>query len=396
MYRPDSELYYLTGATEPGTVAVLTGGAEPRFVLFVAERDPVHELWHGPRLGPEAAAEAFGADEVHGLSELGRRFPSLVADADRIYFRLGEDRALQRRVVEVLSSGRSRAQRSGRGPRGVIDPALVLDELRSIKDEWEVHTLREAARMTVEGHRTGIAFLQPGLGEWAVEAAVEGSFRAQGATGPGFATIVGAGSNACILHYVKNNSVVSEGDLVLIDAGAEHDMYHGDVTRTVPAAGRFTPMQRTVYDVVDAARGAGVAACRPGSSIDDIHRAALRVIVEGLVDLGVVSGAVEDLIEGGAHRPYFPHNTSHWLGLDVHDPGAYVRDGSSRRLEPGMVLTVEPGLYFRAGIDGVPDGLSGIGVRVEDDVHVTSGDPENLTAGLPSAADEVEDLVGSG
>lgn len=395
-YRPDSDLFWVTGAVDPETVAVLVGGAEPRLVVFVPEPDPVDALWNGPRPGPDEAAEALGADEAHPLDELERRLPALIADAPRVHFRLGHAGPVERTVLDAYRTARVRSQRHGRGPRAVVDPGAILDDLRVVKDAWEIEVMRRAAEITVAGHRAGMAAVAPGVGEWTVQAAIEGSFRRDGAEGPGFATIVGAGEHACVLHYVANRGVVGPNDLVLLDAGAEYRLYQGDVTRTVPASGRFTPEQRAVYEVVDAARAAAVAAVGPGATVADVHRAAVREITEGLVSLDVLEGDPAELAEEDAHRPFFPHNTSHWLGLDVHDVGDYARGGRARRLEAGMVLTVEPGLYFRRGLDGVPDHLAGIGVRIEDDVLVTPGGMENLTADLPTGADAVEELVEGG
>lgn len=392
-YRPDSDLFYLTGVTQPDAVAVLTGGDEPRFILFVPERDPRSELWSGPRPGPEEAAERFGADETLPLRKLDDALPDLLAGADRLCFRLGRGNALERMVVDALGQARMRGPRTGGGPRAVEDPGQILDDLRLVKDAYEIETIREAVAITVEGHLAGMNAVGPGVGEWVVEATVDATFRRLGARGAAFETIVGSGPNGCVLHYVANDRVVMAGDLVLVDAGAEVGLYAGDVTRTYPADGRFTPAQRAVYDVVDRARAAGIAAARPGGTIADVHRAAVGVITEGLVDLGVLSGTADALVEEEAYKPWFPHQTSHWLGLDVHDPGDYARDGASRVLEPGMVFTVEPGLYFAPGAEGVPADFAGIGVRVEDDVLVTFQGVENLTAGVPTDADAVEARV---
>jgi len=392
-YRADSELFWVTGATEPGTVAVLMGGDEPRFLLFVRECDSEAELWSGPRLGPDAAAERFGVSETYPLSELDFRLPGLLRGGDRIHFRLGRHPALDRMVVDALGEARLRGARRGTGPRAVVDPGEILDDLRLMKDAWELERLRAAAALSVEAHRAGIAAIRPGAGEWQVQAAVEAVLRCGSGAGPGYQTIVGSGPNACVLHYVANSRIIQEGDAVLLDAGAEVGLYQGDITRTYPAGTTFSDRQRSLYDVVEAARAAGVAAVGPGATVDDVHRAAVHVIVEGLGELGILDATAGDPVEQEAYRSLFPHQTSHWLGLDVHDVGDYARGGASRPLEPGMVLTVEPGLYVPSGQEGPAAQWAGIGVRIEDDVLVTSEGHEVLTAGLPTRAGDIEALA---
>jgi Xaa-Pro aminopeptidase len=392
-YRPDSELFYLTGVTEPGAVAVLVGGSDPRFILFVPERDADAERWSGPRVGTKAAEERFGGDETHPVSELEALLPALLKEGDLIHARLGRVGDIDRVVFDALGHARARGARTGTGPRGVIDPGEILDELRLIKDEHEITRIRRAVSLTVKGHLAGISAARPGVGEWAVEASVDAAFRAGGAEGAGFETIVGSGPNGCVLHYVENRRTLGDGDLVLLDAGAEAGLYHGDVTRTFPANGRFTSEQRAVYDVVEQARIAAIEAACPGGTISGVHDAAVRVLLDGLVDLGVLTGAVDDLVSDEAHRTYYPHQTSHWLGLDVHDPGDYARGGSDRCLSQGMVFTVEPGLYFPPGRGGPAAPYEGIGVRIEDDLLMGVDAVENLSAGLPTDADAIEALA---
>lgn len=394
-YCPDRELYYVTGVTEPASVAVLVG-REERFVLFVRDKDPEAELWSGPRLGPAEARDLHGADECYALSELETRLPELLSVSDHIHFRQGRGGPTDRLVSEAFERARVRGSRTGMGPRGILDPGGVIDALRVVKDDHELAVIRRACGISVRGQRAAAAAVASGVGEWAVEAAVEGAFRSAGATGPGFDTIVGSGDNACVLHYVDNRDLIADNALVLVDAGAEFGLYHGDITRTYPASGTFSTIQRDVYDIVEAAREAGIAAIRPGVDIAEVHATATRVLVGGLVDIRVLSGDIEDLIAEDAHTPFFPHQTSHWLGLDLHDPGEYVCDGSSTVLAPGMVFTVEPGLYFRLGLsEGAASAFTGIGVRIEDDVVVTATGCEILTAGLPTSASEIESIVGS-
>ncbi len=394
-YRPDSELYYLSGCKEPGAVAVLLGGPRPRFELFVRDRDEDAELWTGPRLGPDEAASRFAADACHASSQLAERLPALLGRGDRIFYRERHGDGVGGLVRDALAAARRRGARQGTGPRGLVDPGEILDELRLRKSPSEIQRLRAAATLTVEGHRAGAAAIVPDAGEWEVQAAIEGAFRrARGE--PGYPTIVGSGENACVLHYVENGAHMRAGDLVLVDAGAELDLYNGDITRTYPVSGRFSEEQRAIYEIVDSARSAAIEATHPGATIEDVHASATAVIVEGLVGLGILDGEVDALVEQEAHKPFFPHQASHWLGLDVHDPGDYAKEGAARVLEPGMVFTVEPGLYFRpAAVQGSGEAFSGIGIRIEDDVLVTEDGAEVLTAALPTAVQDVEAMVAS-
>lgn len=394
-HRPDSELYWLTGLTDPDVVAVFRGGtAEAELTLFVRPRDPEAELWTGVRRDPEALREAAGAAAVHPIHEVGERFPELVDGVDSLYFRLGEHPRLEGLVVEALRRGRLRGARKGTGPRRVVDPGELLDELRLRKDPWEVAQIRQAARITMEGFRALQGALGPGTPEWGLQAALEGAFRRKGSSGPAYETIVGSGANACVLHYVSNDRIPEPAELVLVDAGAAWGLYAADITRTYPLAWRFTGDQRAVYEVVEEARREAVAAVAPGVSLARIHQVAVGTLVQGLLELKVLDGDAAALVEEEAHKPFYPHQTSHWLGLDVHDPGDYVVGGRPRTLEPGMVLTVEPGLYFgpaameAAGIRG--ERFRGIGVRIEDDILVTETGSENLTGELETDPDEVE------
>lgn len=394
-YAPDRELWYLTGLVEPETIAVLVGGPEPRTVVFARPRDETAELWAGPRLGPEGAGETSGADEAHPIDDFDDVFAQLVSGHERIHYRLGRTGAVEHAVLQALRVGRARGPRTGTGPRGVVDPGGILDELRLRKGAEELEAIREACRVTLLGHAAGARAIRGGVGEWEVEAAVNGAFRAAGAAGPGFGTIVGSGANACVLHYVANRDRVTPDGLVLVDAGAEVDLYNGDVTRTWPASGRFTARQRDVYEIVDAARAAAIGVAAPGATIGAVHEAASEVLAQGLLDLGVLGGTLEDALDASDHRPFFPHQTSHWLGMDVHDPGDYARAGASVVLEVGMVFTVEPGLYFGPGaLEHGGDTFAGIGIRIEDDVVITSDGADVLTSDLPTDADAVEEYLG--
>ncbi|MBX6364672.1 MAG: aminopeptidase P N-terminal domain-containing protein [Gemmatimonadetes bacterium] len=394
-YRVDPDLYYLTGYTEPEAVAVLTPGTEAPFTLFVRPRDPDRELWTGRRGGVEAACEVFGADQAFPIAELPARLPALLAGYDTIYARFGGGRddveALLRRI---LVDARRTRPRAGRGPQALVDPGRLLDDMRLVKDAHELRLMREAATISVAAFREAAAVIRPGAGEWEVQAALDAGFRRRGADGPAFETIVGSGENATVLHYVRNDRPMRAGELVLLAAGALYGRYAADITRVFPVSGRFSGPQRALYDVVRAAHDAAIAAARPGAAFDAVHDAAVAVLVAGLVELGVLTGDVEALrADETAYKAYFPHRTSHWLGLDVHDVGDYARDGAPRRLEPGMVLTVEPGLYIPATALGAPEALRGVGIRIEDDVLVTAEGPEVLTCELPVDADAVAALV---
>ena len=394
-YRADSEFFYLTGFAEPGSALVLRGFAESkRCVLFVRPRDKTAELWGGRRLGPEAACERLGADASHSLGELGQELGTLLEGASHVFFRLGSDPWVDRLVRGALAHARARGARKGAGPRGVIDPGEILDEMRLRKDAGEVESLRNAATLTVNGHRALAGELRPGVGEWELQAALEAVFRRHGGATPAYPSIVASGANACVLHYSENRHWARAGELVLVDAAAELGHYCADVTRTYPVDGRFTPDQRAVYEIVDEARAAAIAAAAPGVPVNSVHGAACAVLAKGLASLGVLATSADKPEESVALRRFFPHQTSHWLGLDTHDVGDYAVDGASRPLEEGMVFTVEPGLYFQEDAEGSAARFAGIGIRIEDDVLVTASGAENLTAELPTEATAVEGLVG--
>jgi len=396
-YRADSELFYLTGVTEPGAVAVLRpDGEDGDFVLFVRPRSPEEERWTGERLGPERAREVFGAETTYGSDVLSEHLPKLLAEVDDVYFRVGNESPVQSLVVGALQAARSRGARKGVGPRGLMDPGKLLDPMRLIKNSEELERIRKAATVTVEAFVEMLAAVGHGVGEWELEAILDGAFRRKGARGPAYPTIVGSGANACVLHYVDNDCTVHDGDLVLVDGGAEVDLYVSDVTRTFPVSGSYTAAQRAIYNLVLEAHDQAIEGIRPGVTIEAIHHTVRDVLVQGLLDLELLEGSKAEVIDTEAYKPFFPHQTSHWLGLDVHDVGDYAASGVSQVLEPGMVLTVEPGLYFPGSSEGpaVADEYVGLGVRIEDDVLVTVEGHEVLTADLPVAADEMERLVG--
>lgn len=391
-YRPDSELFYLTGVSEPEAVALLRPGADHPFTLFVRERDEEAERWTGPRLGPEAAGERFGADACHSTAELPERLPALLRGAETVYLRPEADPLLDRIAMGEIERARLRGGRQSGGPRGLIDPGVVLDEMRLRKDDAEIARIRTAATVTAEAFHEVLPSVVVGMGEWEVEARIEAAFRSRRASGPAFSTIAASGAHATVLHYEENDDTLVDGSLLLVDAGAEVEMYCGDVTRTIPVAGSFRPEQRTLYRIVEEAHAAALQRVAPGESVGALHRAAVERLAEGLIDVGLLEGPLDAAIEGRSYRRFFPHQTSHWLGLDVHDVGRYRVGDEERVLEPGMVLTVEPGLYIPEDAEDAGT-FRGIGIRLEDDLLVTESGAENLTASLPLGIDDVEEWL---
>jgi len=392
-FRQDSDFWYLTGFWQPNAAAVLRTDGGPRLTLFVEPRVREQEIWTGIRPGVEGALRDFGADAAHPIEELPKLLPELLSKARRVYHVLGRDASVDGRIVATLDEMRLRSRQGLVPPDELVDPRGVLHEMRLFKGSEELACMQRAAEISREGHAEAARLAHGGRNERELEAVLDYTFRRRGGNGPAYGTIVGGGANATILHYVTNDQPLREGTLVLIDAGCEYQGYASDVTRTYPVGGRFSGPGRAVYDVVLAAQEAGLQAGRPGATLEEVHRAALRVLVQGMVDLGFLNGALDDLIAREAYRPYYMHRTSHWLGLDVHDVGTYSRDGKPRPLEPGMVFTVEPGLYVAPDDERADARFRGIGVRIEDDVLVTAEGLENLTAAIPKQPEEIEALV---
>lgn len=392
-FRQDSDFWYLTGFDHPNAVALLRTDGGPEYTLFVEPRDPAAETWNGYRPGTEGAVRDHGADEAHPCDEFLKRLHDLVAGAKRIHHVLGRDSAVDARITSTIDELRLRSRQGLSPPEAIIDPRTLLHEMRLFKDPEELDTMRRAAAISVEAHQVGARLAHAGAYEYEIEAAIEYTFRRRGSRGAAYTTIVGGGANATILHYVTNDQKLRDGELVLVDAGCEVKGYASDVTRTYPVGGRFTGPGRALYEVVLASQAAALELCRPGSTLPQIHDASVRTLVEGLVELGLLSGDVEELIAKESYRPFYMHRTSHWLGLDVHDVGSYKVDGEARPLEPGMVFTVEPGLYVSREHEDGDARFRGIGVRIEDDVVVTAKGHENLTAAIPKAPDELEALV---
>jgi len=388
-FRQNSDFWYLTGFDEPEAVALFLPHRPEgeRYVLFVQPREASAEVWNGFRWGTEGAVAEFGADLAHPRSELEQRLPDYLKGAEGIAFRVGKHPKVEPLVLAAWAAQLDRAPRSGRAALGLVAPCPLLHELRLRKGPEELERMREAARISAEAHELARQVVRPGLNERQVQAVIEQHFLEQGARGPAYGTIVAGGDNACVLHYIANNAPLNDGDLLLIDAGCSlADYYNGDITRSFPINGRFSGEQRALYELVLAAQEAAVDSVAPGFSAEGVHETALRVLVAGLLDLGLLAGSLDGVIEQGAYRHLYMHRTGHWLGLDVHDVGAYRLGEHHVELEPGMVLTVEPGLYVSDRLP-VPDGQpeiearwKGIGIRIEDDVAVMAHGHENLTA----------------
>jgi len=398
-FRQNSDFWYLTGFDEPEAVALFLPHRSEgeRFVLFVQPREASAEVWNGFRWGCEGAVAEFGADLAHPRSELEQRLPEYLKGAEGIAFRVGKHPKVEPLVLAAWAGQLDRAPRSGSAALGLLAPCPLLHALRLRKGPEELERMREAARISAEAHELARQVVRPGLLERQVQAVIEQHFLEQGARGPAYGTIVAGGDNACVLHYTANSAPLNDGDLLLIDAGCSlSDYYNGDITRTFPVNGRFSGEQRALYELVLAAQEAAVASVAPGFTAEGVHDTALRVLVAGLLDLGLLVGSVEGVIEQGAYRHLYMHRTGHWLGLDVHDVGAYRLGEHHVELEPGMVLTVEPGLYVSDRLP-VPEGQpeigecwKGIGIRIEDDVAVTDHGHENLTAAALKAPAALE------
>jgi Xaa-Pro aminopeptidase len=388
-YRQDSDLFYLTGFAEPSSVLVLNG-ADRSATMFVRPRDPDRELWDGPRAGIVGAVRDFGVDGAFTMAEFDAELLKLVQNKKRLYYRFGKDRAFDDKILETLDRLRAKARLGITAPSDILDPGQILHEMRLVKHDDDLSAMRRAATITKEAHLLAMARAKPGMHEYEIEAILLDTFRRHGSERPAYGSIVGSGPNACILHYRSNDRRMNDGELLLIDAGCEYGYYASDVTRTFPVSGKFSREQQAVYEIVLEAQLEGIAKTRAGGTVEEIHKACVETITRGLVRVGLLQGEVEKLVETDAYKAFYMHRTSHWLGMDVHDVGAYFVNGQPRKLAPGMVLTVEPGIYIGKDYDKVPPEWRGIGVRIEDDVLVTDGAPEVITAGIPKTVAEVE------
>lgn len=389
-YRQDSDVLYLSGFEEPDAVLVLVPGrSHGESLLFCRERDPEREAWDGARVGPDGAPDALGVDDAYDIEDLDDILPGLLEGRRRVYYHFGRDTGFDLKLIGWLNRVRAEVRHGAQPPHEFLELGHLLDEMRLIKSADELKLMRRAAKISVQAHQAAMRAVRAGMHEYELQAELERVFRAAGCV-PAYGSIVGAGANACVLHYRANDAQARRGDLVLIDAGAEHRGYAADITRTFPVDGRFSREQRALHDLVGAAHAAALAEARPGVPWEAGHNAAVEVLTEGMLSLGLLKGRLRKALADQAYKRFYPHKTGHWLGLDVHDVGDYRIDGESRLLEPGMVYTIEPGIYIPPGDTGVAEKWRGIGIRTEDDVVITRDGHEVLTAGLARSADEIE------
>lgn len=392
-YRPDSDFYYLTGYAEPEAVMVLVPDRHHgEYVLFCRERDEKMETWNGRRAGLEGACEIFGANDAFPIEDLDDILPGLLEDKERIFYTMGNDAVFDQRVLGWVNQVRKRARTGVNAPDEFIALNHLLHEMRLFKSKAEISIMKKAARISASAHKRAMRATRPGMMEYQVEAELLHEFMSHGARSPAYPSIVGSGENSCILHYTENTGELKDGDMLLIDAGAEYEGYASDISRTFPVNGRFSREQQQIYELVLEANLAAIAEVRPGNHWNDPHDAAVRILTEGLLSLGILKGKLNTLIKEQAYTSYFMHRTGHWLGMDVHDVGDYKLEGEWRKLEAGMVTTIEPGLYFQPH-RGLAKKWWHIGVRIEDDVVVTRDGNEVLSRDVPKTVDEIEALM---
>ena len=392
-YRQDNDFYYLTGLAEPESIALFAPGQQDVFMLFVRPRDKERETWLGRRAGLEGAQADYGASKAYAVGDFARIIPQLLGKAERVYLPLGLNQPFDTRLLALIRESAAMRPRLGTGPHTILDPREVLHEMRLFKRPEELATMRQAIAISKNAHEAAMRNARGGMMEWEIEALVDYQFRKHGAAGPSYPSIIASGANAATLHYINNDCEMRAGDLLLIDAGCEFDFYASDVTRTFPIGTRFTPLQRDLYEIVLAAQLKSIEAIRPGVRFDDPHDAAVDVLVDGMCHLGLFKESAAEVREKSLFRRYYMHRTSHWLGMDVHDVGLYRVAGDSRKLEPGMILTAEPGIYIAPDDENAPAEFRGIGIRIEDDVLVTPDGHEVLTAAVPKSVADVEALT---
>lgn len=393
-YRQDSDLFYLSGFAEPESIAVVKpSDKDAPYTLFVRPRDPEREIWDGKRAGVEGAVSEYGADAAHKYEEFAEKIGELMNNTSNLYYRVGVDADLDQIVIGHLRRLRALGRKGFSAPHTIIDTGAVLHEMRLIKSDQEIADMQRAADISAAAHVEAMKTARGGMKEFEIEALLEFSFRKNGAAAPAYTSIVGAGANATVLHYIENSGELRDGDLLLIDAGAEFNGYAADITRTFPINGKFNKAQREIYDLVLEAQVACCEMVRPGSTNDEIKARSVEILTEGLVRLGLLKGEPAELIKEEKYKQFYMHGLGHYLGLDVHDVGRYYHKDQPRRLEPGMVMTVEPGIYISPDTKDIPSEYLGIGVRIEDDVLVTKNGPRVLTDKVPKSADEIEAVM---
>ena len=394
-FRQDSDFLYLTGFREPGAMLVLLPGDKAgKSILFCRDRDPAREMWDGPRAGLDGAVSDYGMDEARVIDEAARRMPNMLHDRERIYYDLGKDHEFDQQLIGWINEFRGKPRRTFQAPDEIIGLDHMLHDMRLYKSRGELSAMRKAARIAGEAHRRAMRACRPGMNEAEIHAELLHTFtrhRCEASYQP----IVGGGANACVLHYIANRDELNDGEMLLIDAGAEYDGYASDITRTFPVNGRFSPEQRDLYELVLEAQAKAISTTLRGRQWDEVHGVAVEVVTRGMLELGILQGDFDEIMAEETYKKFYVHNTGHWLGLDVHDVGDYQIDGHSRELEPGMVLTIEPGIYIPAGEQGVDERWRGLGIRIEDDVVVTREEPEILSADVPKTIDDIESLMAS-
>ncbi len=394
VYRQDSDLYYLTGFTEYQSVALFAPGhPDGEFVMFVLPRDKERETWTGRRAGVEGAMVDYGADKAYTIGEFETVVPRYLEKAERLYYSIGADERMNNRVLAMLHSAQAMRPRTGAGPSATFDLREIIHEARLRKEPSEIELMRKAGAISTEAHKRAMAEARGGMMEWEIEALVDYTFRKSGAAGPSYPSIIASGPNAAVLHYVSNDRQLRQGELLLVDAGCEYQFYASDITRTFPINSRFSSLQRALYEVVLEAQLKAIEIIKPGVHVEEPHEAAVKVLVEGMRHLGLLKGSTDEIMSSGSYHRFYMHRTSHWLGMDVHDVGLYRVEGASRLLEPGMVLTVEPGLYIAPDDEEASESFRGIGIRIEDDVLVTPDGHEVLTAATPKSIADIEVLT---
>ncbi|MBC7384580.1 MAG: aminopeptidase P N-terminal domain-containing protein [Cryobacterium sp.] len=394
-FRQESNFQYLSGFEEPEAWLLLAPGSKGgayRTILFVRHRDPVMEIWEGERYGTEGALKVFGVDEAYTIDEFSKRFPEFLKGVDRLFYRMNLDESDDREVLGALEKFRRSQGRSGKPLLAISDPNELIAEMRLFKSSEEIELMRRACDITAKTHLALMKEVRPGMNEYEMEAFIDYQFRKQGSPRVGYGSIVAGGKNACCLHYRANNEVLKDGDLILVDAGAEFGYYTSDITRTFPVGKEFSKTQAAIYDLVLKSQLECIAMAKPGATMAAIHRHASEVLVEGALSLGLMKGKVDEIITSGKVKQFYPHGTGHWLGMDVHDIGLYQLNGEPRKLEAGMMFTIEPGFYVQPDDLHAPAEYRGIGVRIEDDVLVTKTGLEVMTAGAPKARAEIEAL----